>query len=107
LGKARDRVRDYAGRAVDGMGDDARAAHGVLFFVIAGVIGLIVLGVLAWAILRPSTPNTRMGRGGAGGALPVGVATVARGDVDIKLNALRTVTPLATVTVGPQGRGQS
>jgi|HubBroStandDraft_5_1064220.scaffolds.fasta_scaffold26775_2 multidrug efflux system membrane fusion protein len=104
FGKARDRIRGYAGRSVDG--SDARAPRGM--WVIAGVvvIGLVILGVLGWAVLRTSTPSTHAGRGGAGGALPVGVASVAKGDVDIKLNALGTVTPLATVTVRPQVSGQ-
>ena len=57
-------------------------------------------------MLRTSQPATHPGRGGAGGALPVGVATVAKGDIDITLNALGTVTPLATVTVRPQVSGQ-
>ena len=38
--------------------------------------------------------------------MPVGVATVARGDIAVTLNALGTVTPLATVTVRPQVSGQ-
>ena len=49
------------------------------------------------------------GPGGAGGpgglAMPVGVATVANGDIDITLNALGTVTPLRNVTVSAQIAG--
>jgi multidrug efflux system membrane fusion protein len=37
--------------------------------------------------------------------LPVGVATAMSGDLDVSLNALGTVTPLATVTVKPQVSG--
>lgn len=40
-----------------------------------------------------------------GGAPPVGVATVGRRDVHVTLNALGTVTPLATVTVVSQISG--
>jgi multidrug efflux system membrane fusion protein len=36
----------------------------------------------------------------------VGVAKAARGDIDVTLDALGTVTPLATVTVRPQVSGQ-
>jgi membrane fusion protein, multidrug efflux system len=97
-------IRDTAGRAM--VGADAARSRGMWVVIGAVVIGLIVLGLLGWAILRPSKPATHLGRGGAGGALPVGVAAVARGDVDIKLNALGTVTPLATVTVRPQVSGQ-
>ena len=53
------------------------------------------------------------GRGGGGGGRftlnapqPVGVATIAKGDIDVILNALGTVTPLATVTVQSQISGQ-
>ncbi len=49
------------------------------------------------------------GPGGAGGpgglAMPVGVATVTNGDIDITLNALGTVTPLRNVTVSAQIAG--
>ena len=38
--------------------------------------------------------------------MPVGVARVVSGDIDVTLNALGTVTPLATVTVRPQVSGQ-
>jgi multidrug efflux system membrane fusion protein len=38
--------------------------------------------------------------------MPVGVTQTVRGDIDVKLNALGTVTPLATVTVRPQVSGQ-
>jgi len=106
FGKARDRIRDYAGRTAGGLGSDARAPRGM--WVVAGVIviGLVIAGAIGWAVLRTSAPATHAGRGGAGGALPVGVASVAKGNVDIKLNALGTVTPLATVTVRPQVSGQ-
>jgi multidrug efflux system membrane fusion protein len=49
------------------------------------------------------------GPGGAGGpgglAMPVGVANVTNGDIDITLNALGTVTPLRNVTVSAQIAG--
>jgi multidrug efflux system membrane fusion protein len=48
------------------------------------------------------------GRGGARGAPPstVGVATAARADLPVVLDALGTVTPAITVTVRPQVSGQ-
>ena len=69
------------------------------------LLGLLLLGLGIWA-LRPAEQAQRPGRGGFGGPMPVGVAQVARGDIPIKLNALGTVTPLATVTVRPQVSGQ-
>ncbi|HEX4480775.1 MAG TPA: MdtA/MuxA family multidrug efflux RND transporter periplasmic adaptor subunit [Rudaea sp.] len=54
----------------------------------------------------------RGGRGGPGGAggpgglpMPVGVAQVANGDINITLNALGTVTPLRSVTITAQVAG--
>ncbi|HTT97990.1 MAG TPA: MdtA/MuxA family multidrug efflux RND transporter periplasmic adaptor subunit [Rhizomicrobium sp.] len=69
------------------------------------VIGLILLGVLIVAI-RPGEQARTNGRGGFGGPMPVGAAAVSKGDIAITLNALGTVTPLATVTVRPQVSGQ-
>jgi multidrug efflux system membrane fusion protein len=47
------------------------------------------------------------GRGGRGGApSTVGVATAARADLPVILDALGTVTPVVTVTVRPQVSGQ-
>jgi multidrug efflux system membrane fusion protein len=69
-----------------------------------GGVGLLLLLALLWAI-QPGQQAQRMGRG-FGGPMPVGTSTVSRGDVAITLNALGTVTPLATVTVRPQVSGQ-
>jgi multidrug efflux system membrane fusion protein len=67
-------------------------------------LGLILLGLLLWAI-QPGQ-KAQSGRYGSGGPMPVGVAKATRGDIAITLNALGTVTPLATVTVRPQVSGQ-
>jgi membrane fusion protein, multidrug efflux system len=48
------------------------------------------------------------GRGGGGGpnsAVAVTVATAASGDIEVRIPALGTITPLATVTVRPQVSG--
>lgn len=71
-------------------------------FWIAILLGLLVLFV--WAILPGSNENMRHGRF-RGTPQPVGVAKAVRGDIHITLNALGTVTPLATVTVRPQVTG--
>jgi multidrug efflux system membrane fusion protein len=68
-------------------------------------LGLLLLALLVWAI-RPGEQANRNARGALGGPMPIGVATVARGDIAVTLNALGTVTPLATVTVRPQVSGQ-
>lgn len=69
------------------------------------IIGLALLVLLIWAI-RPGEQAKTGGRGALGGPSPVGATLVQRGDIAITLNALGTVTPLATVTVRPQVSGQ-
>src|SRR4029077_1641436 len=63
-----------------------------------------LLGLLVWAI-RPGEQSQRGGRGGFGGSMPVGGGSGTKGDIAVTLNALGTVTPLATVTVRPQVNG--
>ncbi|MEI9928974.1 MAG: MdtA/MuxA family multidrug efflux RND transporter periplasmic adaptor subunit [Rhizomicrobium sp.] len=69
------------------------------------IIGLVLLALLIVAV-RPGEQTKQNGRGGFGGPSPVGASAVQKGDVAITLNALGTVTPLATVTVRPQVNGQ-
>ena len=68
-------------------------------------LGLAAVALLIWAVY-PNPNAQKGGRFGAGGPTPVGVAKAAQGDIAITLNALGTVTPLATVTVRPQVSGQ-
>jgi len=70
------------------------------------IIGLLLLAILIWAIYPAQQTKTGRGFGGQGGPSPVGAQSVAKGDIAITLNALGTVTPLATVTVRPQVSGQ-
>lgn len=69
------------------------------------LVGIAIIGGLAWIILRPHAPATRSGRFNAG-PMPVVAATATAGDMPVLLNALGTVTPLATVTVRTQINGQ-
>jgi multidrug efflux system membrane fusion protein len=66
-------------------------------------VGLLLLALLIWAIY-PAKNSGRDGRIGQG-AQPVGVARAMSGDINVTLNALGTVTPLATATVRPQVGG--
>jgi membrane fusion protein, multidrug efflux system len=70
---------------------------------IIGAVALLVLIVIG-ARYRAATPAPT-GRAGLGGPLTVGVASVTTGEVPITINALGTVTPLATVTIHPQISG--
>src|SRR3954470_468620 len=66
-------------------------------------LGLVLLALLIWAIF----PAKQQGRRGVinQGAQPVGIARSISGDINVTLNALGTVTPLATATVRPQVGG--
>lgn len=67
--------------------------------------GLLALVLLIWMI-RPSPQPQTGGRFGLNMPMAVGTATAEKGDVRVTLNALGTVTPLATVTVRTQISGQ-
>ncbi len=72
------------------------------------VILALAVGLAAWLVLRPpASQQARTGRFANGGA-PMAVVTAAAtpGDMPVWLNALGTVTPLATVTVRTQINGQ-
>jgi membrane fusion protein, multidrug efflux system len=71
------------------------------------LIGLILIGLVTWRVVWVANQTDKAGGGfgAGGGAQAVGVATAVAGDMDITLNALGTVTPLATVTVRPQVSG--
>lgn len=77
----------------------------VVWFVLA----IALLAGLVWFVYPQ--PDTRGGGRGPGrGAFaqqpqPVGVAKVVRGDINVTVNALGTVTPLATAQVRPQASG--
>jgi multidrug efflux system membrane fusion protein len=90
------------GTADDGAPTEPGRRWKTLGWIIGG-IALLVL-IIIGARYRAATPPAP-GRGGLGGPLAVGVATVTTGDVPITINALGTVTPLATVTVHPQING--
>jgi multidrug efflux system membrane fusion protein len=75
---------------------------------IAWLVGLaILIAVVVWIIHhRLTSPSDQLSRAEImGGPLPVSVAKVATADVPVVIDALGTVTPLATVTVRPQVTG--
>ena len=78
-------------------------------------LAIILLGGLVWFVYpqvqtRGGPGGPGGGRGGRGGGFaqtpqPVGVAQAIRGDINVTVNALGTVTPLATAQVKPQATG--
>lgn len=73
-----------------------------------GLVAAALIALATWHVVTTPGSAPAPPRGGrfAGPPQPVGVATVGRGDIRITLDALGTVTPLATVTVKPQIAGQ-
>lgn len=75
------------------------------------IVGLIVIfvialgGYLIWRSVFSGLPAGQRGQPSAA-AQSVGVATIGRGDIRVVVNALGTVTPIATVTVQTQIDGQ-
>ena len=67
---------------------------------------LLAVGIVWWA-RHGSAPQPGGGGGGGRNAAPMSIvpATVAKGDIGINLNALGTVTSLATVTIRTQISG--
>ena len=84
---------------------EARPRRSRLASLLWGGAVVLVLAGTAW-FLHSRAPQER--RTGRGNAPPVSVVTtvVQRGDLPVTLNALGTVTPLATVTVKTQIAGR-
>src|SRR5271167_1638096 len=73
-----------------------------LFWVL---LVLTIIGAVVLYYPRPESQPKTTGRSQFGGPVPVGVATVQKGDMPVTLTGLGTVTPLATVTVKTQING--
>jgi multidrug efflux system membrane fusion protein len=71
-------------------------------------VGLAVVAGAGWYISQSGTParTSSASRAAANLAVPVGLATVAKGDIPVVLRALGTVTPINTVNVKTQLTGQ-
>jgi membrane fusion protein, multidrug efflux system len=94
--------------------DASRQSGGVRSFLRKYRIALIIAAVILLAVFLiihfrhasgPSTGGPGRGRGDQNSPVPVSVATAALGDIQLRIPALGTVTPLATVTVRTQISG--
>jgi multidrug efflux system membrane fusion protein len=75
-----------------------------MIWTTVGVV-VVVAAIVGFARWRAGAQATPAGGRFAGAPLAVGIARVSTADVPITINALGTVTPLATVTVHPQITG--
>jgi multidrug efflux system membrane fusion protein len=75
-------------------------------FILTCLLLLLVVAGIVWWSKHQAQPEQRQGRGGRNGA-PMSIVpeTVGKGDIGINLNALGTVTSLATVTIRSQISG--
>jgi multidrug efflux system membrane fusion protein len=74
-----------------------------------GVIMLVAVllgGYLIFRFYHSTQPTGDAGHHAQAAPQPVGEATIGRGDIRIIINALGTVTPIATITVQTQINGQ-
>jgi len=85
---------------------DARSPVPRLRRTFAITVTLIAAVALVWLIEMRPRPSALPARVGAATPVPVVAAAVTTGNINITLNALGTVTPLATVTVKSQISGQ-
>ncbi len=69
------------------------------------IVVVVVLAVVLVGYVRHKQPVANPGRGGQNGPVAVSVATATSGDIQLRIPALGTVTPLATVTVRTQISG--
>lgn len=77
-----------------------------IYYFILLFFSLAFLGALIWWSRQASHEATSQRRGRGGLSVPVAIATVEKGNVHQYLNALGTVTPVATVTVRSRVDGQ-
>jgi multidrug efflux system membrane fusion protein len=90
-------------RRLAGQSHSSRIPGGFRTIVIAAAIAIV--GLVVW-LIQPA-PQRNLNRfAGPNQALPVGVAKAELSDITLTMNALGTVTPLATVTIKPQVSGQ-
>lgn len=77
--------------------DPPRRRRAFLFLLLA--VGVLAAGIYTWQLLRPDPAPQSGGWRNSNAAVPVRIAVAVQEDLDVRLKALGTVTPLNTVTV--------
>ena len=99
------RVNEHARRPADASGRvSERPRRSRLRPLLWLLLIVAIIGGAVWYLPRPET-QPRNGRPASGAAIPVGVASVEKGDMPVTLSQLGTVIPLAMVTVKTQISG--
>ena len=99
------RVNEHARRPADARGSvSERPRRSRLRPLLWLLLIVAIIGGAVWYLPRPET-QPRNGRPASGAAIPVGVASVEKGDMPVTLSQLGTVIPLAMVTVKTQISG--
>ena len=78
--------------------------HGKALLVVL-VIVVLMLAFVLYLRQKQAIPAPPRGRNGQNGPVAVAIATAVAGDIQVKIPALGTVTPLATITVRTQITG--
>jgi len=79
--------------------------HRIALAVVAVLLLALIFTVRHFRHAPPAAGGPGTGRAGDNGPVPVAVAKAAYGDIQLRVPALGTVTPLATVTVRTQISG--
>ena len=89
---------------------DKDAKNSTLWQWLEVILAIVIIagGIIWLAAVRSHAPvaSGHGGRSALNGPMPVTAITAQKGDIDITVNALGTVTPIATVTVRTQIAGQ-
>jgi membrane fusion protein, multidrug efflux system len=100
-----DPVRRDAGDFIAEPTETAPRPRRVRRLVLWLVVIAAIAGATVWYLPHLKRPPSPGGRAISGGPVPVGTATVQKGDMPVTLSGLGAVTPMATVTVKTQING--
>ncbi len=70
------------------------------------IAGLLIAVAIGWRLTHPVNDKESSAKAERNGPVPVGVAAAEKGEINVILNALGTVTPFTEVTIRTQIAGQ-